>query len=144
MWAFLGKWFVALLPLVFCTAAIGGAADAIAAGTSIAVRLLTAALVPAIGLAVIVFWSGVSERPVANLIAWVLAKATPRALAALSTSALTVLVGGASAMWLFGFFTELFASPTDPKNRGATGALLFFFVLASLATRLIVRRKRLR
>jgi hypothetical protein len=126
---------------VFCTAAIGGIADAVAAGAHIWVRLLVDIAILALGGSVIVFWSGVSGRPVAELLRLVLDKATPRALVALSTSALVVLTGFASAVWVFGFVSELFAGPGDPRSRGANGALVFFAFLALLAGRLVAQRR---
>lgn len=141
VWPFLGKWFVALLPLLICTAVVGGIADAVAVGAHIGLRLLVDIVILALGGSVIVFWSGVTGRCVTELLRLVLDKATPRALAALSTNALTVLTGFASAVWLFGLVSELFAAPGDPRSRGANGALMFFAFLALLTGRLIAQRR---
>jgi hypothetical protein len=142
VWPYIGKWFLALLPSLICSAAIAAVADAIAAGTNIAVRLLIDVAILALGGAVIVFWSGVSGRRVADLLHLVLGKATPSALVALSTSTLAVLTGCASALWLFGFVSELFADPNDPRGRGANGALVFLVFFAVLTGRLIALRRR--
>lgn len=142
LWPVLGRWFVALLPLLVCATAIATAADAIAAGAHIAVRLLLDVAFLALGATMIVFWSGVSGRPVADLLQLVLGKATPPALATLSTNALTVLTGCAAALWLFGFVTELFADPADPRSRGANGALMFLAFLTVLTGRLVAHRRR--
>ncbi|GAA3659845.1 hypothetical protein GCM10022267_52450 [Lentzea roselyniae] len=142
VWPHIGRWFVALLPLLICSTAIAAAADAVAAGTNIAVRRLIDVAILVLGGTVIVFWSGVSGRRVVHLLHHVLGKATPSTLIALSTNALAVLTGCASALWLFGFTTELFADPGDPRSRGANGALVFLAFFAVLTGRLIALRKR--
>lgn len=142
VWPYVGKWFLALLPSLICSAAIAAVADAIVAGANIAVRLLIDVAILALGGAVIVFWSGVSGRRVADLLHLVLGKATPSALVALSTSTLAVLTGCASALWLFGFVSELVADPGDPRSRGANGALVFLAFFAVLTGRLIALRRR--
>ena len=139
---FLGRWFVALLPLLICATVIAAVADAITAGAPIWVRLLVDVAILALGGTVIVFWSGVSGRPVADVLGLVLGKATPPTLITLSTSALAVLAACTSALWLFGFVTELFADPGDPRSRGANGALVFLAFLSVLTGRLVAHRRR--
>lgn len=142
VWPSIGKWFVALLPLLICSTTIAAAADAIAAGANIAMRLAVDVAILALGVAVIVFWSGVSGRRVGDLLHLVLGKATPSTLVALSTSALAVLTGCTSALWLFGFASELFVAPGDPRSRGANGALVFLAFFAVLTGRLLKLRCR--
>ncbi|USX52392.1 hypothetical protein [Lentzea sp. HUAS12] len=107
-------------------------------------RCLVAALVPAIGTAVVLLWSGMSGRPFPDLLRRVCDKATPRVVAALPTNRLAVVGAGSAALALFGFFRELLAPAGDPIDGGATGALVFLATLAFICAYSIARRRRVR
>lgn len=142
VWSHLGRWFVALLPLVLATAAVGGVADAIAAGAPFWLRLLVALMILTLGVLVIVVWSAASGREFVELLNVVLDKATPRLLETLQTRTLGLVAGCSCAVWLFGVTREMLEISRDPRSVGANGALLFFAFVAVLTGRLVVRRHR--
>ncbi|ANZ39199.1 hypothetical protein BBK82_27125 [Lentzea guizhouensis] len=141
VWPVVGRWFIALLPLILCTATVGGAVDGAAAGAHIAVRVLLDLIVLAFGVPLLIVWSAVSGRGFGPLLQLVLEKVTPAPLAESSARVLWAVTAGAGFVGLFGFVRE--ALEADQQSPGANGALLFFAMLTALAgRRLVVRHRR--
>ncbi|MGW6936203.1 hypothetical protein ACWGE0_39520 [Lentzea sp. NPDC054927] len=136
-WPFVGKWVVALLPLLGSAAAIGAVADAIAQGANIWVRLLLDVMLLALGVLVVVLWSALGGRGTAELLELVLDKVTPRELAVKGTPQLVAVLVSACALSVSALVTESLAGKASP---GANGALLFFLFLVVVTARLIARR----
>ncbi|HEX7305850.1 hypothetical protein [Lentzea sp.] len=138
--AIVTKWVLGLLPVFLCSVVIGGVADQIASRSNIGVRLSIAVVVLALGMAVTTVCAAVTNRGVADLLASLVDKVTPRQLAALSAQALIILFCCISTLWVAGLTTEVVER--DPaRHAGATGALVFLSLFAVLVGRLIARRR---
>ncbi|SHF83314.1 hypothetical protein [Streptoalloteichus hindustanus] len=134
-----GGWVLALLPLLIFSAALGAVVDAATRQGPLVVKLALDLVIVALGVLALRLWSLVARRPFGALTAVVLDRCTPRRLAALSRTTLTVILSLEAVLALTLVVQEVSRGSGDPRSAGANGALVFLLATGFLIARVLVR-----
>ncbi|MCS7479283.1 hypothetical protein ACFFQW_03850 [Umezawaea endophytica] len=136
--AFLRKWGVVLLGPMLIAVPMGGVVDAVLGPQVPLVRVLGIAV--ALGVAFLVLYVVAQFAPVT--VDGIVERCTPKALAALPTTALWWWLVVLALLTATGLSRELPRPVGDPRSVGTSGALTFLFVLIIMVVCVLLRRRR--